>query len=118
MIIVQLAGELGNQLFQYACGKSLERRMKTKLIIDHRLLKSLNPLFTPRENGLYTFSLKSLRNVEQLIIEIHDLKNRLKLLKFIIQKLKEQFEPVHIHGNKVKFYSLLKNGKYCLSRCD
>jgi hypothetical protein len=59
MIIVQLAGGLDNQLFQYACGKSLERRMKIKLIIDHRLLKSLNPLFTPREYVLYAFSLKS-----------------------------------------------------------
>jgi hypothetical protein len=42
---------------------------------------------------------KSLHNAEQLIIEFHDLKNKLKLLKFIIQKLKERFELVHIHGN-------------------
>jgi hypothetical protein len=42
---------------------------------------------------------KSLCNVELLIIEFHDLKNKLRSLEFIIQKLKEQFELVHIHGN-------------------
>ena len=38
-------------------------------------------------------------NVVQIIIEFHNLKNRLRELKQIVQRLKESFEIVHIHGN-------------------
>ena len=40
-----------------------------------------------------------LNNVDQIIIEFHNLKNRLRELKIIILRLKEQYEVVHIHGN-------------------
>ena len=37
--------------------------------------------------------------IDQIIIEIHDLKNKLRRLKEIIEKLHAYFEIVHIHGN-------------------
>ena len=42
---------------------------------------------------------KHLGNVDQIIIEFHNLKNRLRELKEIISRLKETYEIVHIHGN-------------------
>jgi len=47
------------------------------------------------ETGFYNH----LDSVDQIIIEFHNLKNRLRELKSIIYRLKELFEIVHIHGN-------------------
>jgi len=41
----------------------------------------------------------SLRQVEMLVIEFHDLKNKLRLLYEIIGRLSEFFVSVHIHAN-------------------
>ena len=49
MIIVKLAGGLGNQMFQYACGKALALRYATRLALDHSFLE-----YRPPEAG-YTF---------------------------------------------------------------
>ena len=37
--------------------------------------------------------------VDQLVIEFHDLKNRLRELQIILTKLAEYFDLIHIHGN-------------------
>jgi predicted RNA-binding protein len=37
--------------------------------------------------------------VDQLIVEFHDLKNRLRELQFILAKLAADFDLIHIHGN-------------------
>lgn len=37
--------------------------------------------------------------VDQIIIEFHNLKNRMKEFRGIINKLKDQYEIIHIHGN-------------------
>ncbi|MGN6495649.1 MAG: FkbM family methyltransferase [Agriterribacter sp.] len=42
---------------------------------------------------------ESLKNVNQIIIEFHDLKNRLLELRSILKKLQNSFEIIHIHGN-------------------
>ena len=42
---------------------------------------------------------KHLDNVIQIVIEFHNLKNRLRELKQIILRLKDSYEIVHIHGN-------------------
>ncbi len=53
-------GGLGNQMFQYAFGKSLSIKYKKKLIIDTRLLEILknNPEITPRKFELSAFGIK------------------------------------------------------------
>lgn len=45
MIIVRLMGGLGNQMFQYAMGRSLEIRNKTKMFIDTSFLENRSPGF-------------------------------------------------------------------------
>lgn len=58
MIIVKLIGGLGNQMFQYACGKVLAMKNKTKLKLDTReLLDRSNNIFTHRNYELGIFSI-------------------------------------------------------------
>lgn len=42
---------------------------------------------------------ESLETVNQIIVEFHDLKNRLLDLRHILEELKISFEIIHIHGN-------------------
>ena len=58
-VIVQLAGGLGNQLFQYAAGLELATRLGSELWIDTRALDELrrHPGITPREYELSQFRL-------------------------------------------------------------
>ena len=52
---------------------------------------------------------KYLNNVDQIVIEFHNLKNRLRDLKSIVMKLKARYEIVHIHGNNHSgFFTLYK----------
>lgn len=34
MIIIQILGGLGNQMFSYACGRAVADRLKTDLVLD------------------------------------------------------------------------------------
>jgi hypothetical protein len=54
--------------------------------------------------------LKSLHHVDQLILEFHDLKNKLRELENVIRRLKEEYELVHIHGNNFgQWFTLYRN---------
>jgi hypothetical protein len=59
MIIVRLAGGLGNQMFQYACGRALAARYSTSLALDHSFLedRTLREGFTPRNYELNAFGI-------------------------------------------------------------
>ena len=77
MIVVQLQGGLGNQMFQYACGRAVALRAKKNLVLDLR--HYANPS-QQRRYGLHLFniqaqpvdSLEQLRNIckEQQIEKI------------------------------------------------
>lgn len=56
MISVRLAGGLGNQMFQYACGRALARRSGHELVLDTTLLHRPE-LTMPRPYGLGVFRL-------------------------------------------------------------
>jgi hypothetical protein len=59
MIIVKLAGGLGNQMFQYACGRALSSKHNVPLFLDHSFLedKSLKEDFTYRDYELNAFNI-------------------------------------------------------------
>ena len=64
MIIIKLQGGLGNQMFQYALGRSLAIKHQTKLILDYSFYKYQNKYqiaregFTPREFELGIFNIE------------------------------------------------------------
>lgn len=57
MIITRLQGGLGNQLFQYAAGKSLATRLSTTLLLDDTLLTHQSKGITPRSYSLGIYKL-------------------------------------------------------------
>lgn len=58
MVIVQLIGGLGNQLFQYACAKSISIRKNARLILDTSIYSEKIRHITPRNFELSTFNIR------------------------------------------------------------
>ena len=58
MICIQLSGGLGNQMFQYACGRSLAYRHQTDLVFDMSRLHKNQGGTTVRQYGLDIFTIQ------------------------------------------------------------
>ena len=58
MICIQLCGGLGNQMFQYACGRSLAYRHQTELVFDMSRLNKKQGGITIRQYGLDIFNIQ------------------------------------------------------------
>lgn len=59
MIIVKLTGGLGNQLFQYAAGRSLSLRHNTELLIENSFYLAPSKKVTPRNYELDKFNINA-----------------------------------------------------------
>lgn len=59
MIIVKLMGGLGNQMFQYATGSALAKRLNTQLVLDITGYDNMHPDDTPRHYELDCFALNT-----------------------------------------------------------
>ena len=70
MIITRLQGGLGNQLFQYAAGKSLASRLGTTLLLDDTLLARRRRDITPRSYllGIYKLPAALLNPKERKLV--------------------------------------------------
>ena len=56
-VVIKLFGGLGNQMFQFAAGKSLSLRTKADLILDVSWFSKIEDNTTPRSYGLAPFKL-------------------------------------------------------------
>ena len=66
MIVVKLIGGLGNQMFQYACGRSLAHLKQTTLALDKSFLEMASAGYTQRNYELGTFKLQGLVGGEEV----------------------------------------------------
>ncbi len=114
MIIVQLLGGLGNQMFQYAVGRYLSISYNTDLYIDLSKLEAKVdiPEFTPRNYELDIFNLPiniiSEKEINKFYLMPKNLYERIigkiyrKLLMFNV-----------VYENNPKFTEILKAGRNC-----
>src|ERR1700761_3926893 len=94
MIVVKLIGGLGNQMFQYAFGRSLAIQHNTDLFFDTRDLESKNPNHIQRHFSLNNFKIAATVYQSTLNIEGDKKENFLRRifssskdkLKFISEK--------------------------------
>lgn len=95
MIITRLMGGLGNQMFQYAAGKSLAEAHQTTLKLDLSYLLDRSPRkdFTFRNYALTIFNIREEFATSQEVQRFHSWSNQL-LVKFALSNLhyvKERF---------------------------
>lgn len=81
MIIIQLQGGLGNQMFQYAIASILAKKHNTKVLTDKRYFKRAEetPGFTPRKFELAIFDNHYTMASDSDILSFHHLSNINKL---------------------------------------
>ncbi|MFE3871900.1 alpha-1,2-fucosyltransferase [Flavobacterium sp. ZS1P70] len=77
MLIIQLQGGVGNQMFQYAFASILAKKNKTKLLIDGSFFKRIEktPGFTPRKFELDIFDNPYFMASDLDVISFHHLSN-------------------------------------------
>ncbi len=100
MIVTRLAGGLGNQLFQYATGLALARRLDSSLFVDTRLLK----LDEQRLFGLDEFGIEPTEE-ENLPAWIPPIKRASP--KFWVWKLGTGRKVLYVRENKGRGWSAL-----------
>ena len=129
MIIVSIFGGLGNQMFQYACGRALAKHHDVELKLDNSYLadKSERENFTVRDYELDVFNIKEeVSNIIEVRNFVPDLWNcnksdllKYKLIrlfngnKYYFEKKKFIFDPKieQIKGNSY-FYGYFQTEKY------
>jgi len=89
MIIVKLSGGLGNQMFQYACGRALSNLYNVPLKLDHTFLEDkLKPGITPRDYELSAFAIdKKITQTELREIGLHEATTAPYKTKFSFKRL-------------------------------
>ncbi len=105
MIIISIFGGLGNQMFQYACGKALASKLGVELKLDISFLadKSLRENFTVRDFELDIFNITektaNLTEVRDFVPNLWSC-NNIDLLKYKILRL---IKANHYYFEKQKF---------------
>ena len=119
MIIVNLKGGLGNQMFQYATGFALAKRKKVNLFFDIRFIEENNitlpKKYIPRNIDLDIFSLKLQICSNKDLFKVFQLNKKYKIRNFISIFLDRINFLVFRERNRFfdqRFFSLKKNTWY------
>jgi len=117
MITVKLNGGLGNQMFQYALGRCLAEKNKTKLRLDISGLLSRLPKknFTYRDFTLDDFKINYSLNFCSNIARITGLHNLLFVLSYAYLRVRNIIRPTIIEKGQFEFNREvleLKDGVY------
>ena len=93
MVVVHLKGGLGNQMFQYALGRSLAIKYQTKLILDYSFFKNqvAREGFTPREFELGIFHIEGTCENDQNFNDYRKLKKLDKIKALLGLPYKKAF---------------------------
>lgn len=96
MIIVEIMGGLGNQMFQYACGKALAERIGTSLYLD---LSWFNEANRPLHLDVFNLEIRQIPNEKVAYLKKKDIKSR-------IMKLKEKmfFRGIRVFSEQMSCY--------------
>jgi hypothetical protein len=116
MICVQLNGGLGNQMFQYACGRAIANKHRTELVLDlSQLHKKVTAKgITKRSFALDIFKIKS---SEITLTELHKIKPLIfRLINTLSIKIRSKGiqTPTYFVENKFNYNTNIKIvGKKC-----
>jgi len=105
MIMISIFGGLGNQMFQYACGKSVATKLgvELKLDVSHLIDRTLRKDFTYREYELDVFNIKEeIATPEEVRQYIPNLWNSNELIKQLF-KLKRILLGKALYRERIKF---------------